>query len=555
MPIESGIVGRVVEQSQHSVEGRNFDIRKHTLEYDDVLNMQRKRIFAQRDRVFTKEDLFEDVAEMLRAELQTRVAQEAKAEEGPWRLLAYLEEIQPPIQTQGVFYPTYTQRLLMQELRAALPERPEPADLYQAFLQLTERVLHAEREHVLRTVQDLLERAEESFDAQLAERLEMLDTFREGLKERAEAEEGPLRPQALLEELSGLVRTPLRLSPEQLRALPEGGAVALDAVRQQVQANLLGVALTRLSGTLLRRISDLDLRPSQLQNLEWADVADTVLRVVEAFYDRRAEQLLGKDGQIAHDLDPLFERLGNAVLDERNWMALLGVAAQGTQMDFDRRTHRRTWRRVARLNYVYLTAQLIGRREEQDLTREIIEHLEQAVQMQRRVWGILEWGRLTQNDVTLGQMEGSLLRQLAEQWGEETLQAHLGDRLNELPEGPRRDMILALGRRLQNEAHRELLLRVISQAWIDYLTQMEALRVQIGMESYAQRDPLVAYKSRASELFNDLLKEIRSGVVAAMMTYRPSRAAAASVERDLAAQDERPAPASPDRSTKKRKRH
>ena len=42
----------MIEQSQHRVEGSNFDVRKHLLEYDDVLNTQRKRIYDQRDRVF-----------------------------------------------------------------------------------------------------------------------------------------------------------------------------------------------------------------------------------------------------------------------------------------------------------------------------------------------------------------------------------------------------------------------------------------------------------------------------------------------------------------------
>ena len=55
LPIESGIVGRLVEQSQERVEGANFDVRKHLLEYDDVLNAQRKRIYEQRDKVFVKE--------------------------------------------------------------------------------------------------------------------------------------------------------------------------------------------------------------------------------------------------------------------------------------------------------------------------------------------------------------------------------------------------------------------------------------------------------------------------------------------------------------------
>jgi len=62
---------------------------------------------------------------------------------------------------------------------------------------------------------------------------------------------------------------------------------------------------------------------------------------------------------------------------------------------------------------------------------------------------------------------------------------------------------------------------VISELWVDYLTQMEALRVSIGLEAYAQRDPLVQYKNRAFELFQTLLMNMRSGVVTRMFVYRP----------------------------------
>lgn len=48
MPIESRIVGKVIEQAQMKVEGFNFDARKHLLEYDDVLNKQRTAVYARR---------------------------------------------------------------------------------------------------------------------------------------------------------------------------------------------------------------------------------------------------------------------------------------------------------------------------------------------------------------------------------------------------------------------------------------------------------------------------------------------------------------------------
>jgi preprotein translocase subunit SecA len=50
---------------------------------------------------------------------------------------------------------------------------------------------------------------------------------------------------------------------------------------------------------------------------------------------------------------------------------------------------------------------------------------------------------------------------------------------------------------------------------------MEALRVSIGLEAYAQRDPLVEYKNRAFGMFRELVDNTRTGVVTRMFTYRP----------------------------------
>ena len=61
LPLEVRLVGNVIEQSQHRIEGANFDVRKHLLEYDDVLNQQRAQIYGQRDRIFVKEDLSDDI--------------------------------------------------------------------------------------------------------------------------------------------------------------------------------------------------------------------------------------------------------------------------------------------------------------------------------------------------------------------------------------------------------------------------------------------------------------------------------------------------------------
>ena len=78
-----------------------------------------------------------------------------------------------------------------------------------------------------------------------------------------------------------------------------------------------------------------------------------------------------------------------------------------------------------------------------------------------------------------------------------------------------------LGRQAITQIYRQLLLRVISELWVEYLTQMEALRVSIGLEAYAQRDPLVQYKTQAFEMFQNLLRDMRMSLVTRMFTFRP----------------------------------
>jgi len=67
--IESKMVSRTVENAQSRVEGHNFDIRKRIVEYDDVINKQRERIYEERDKVLHNEDLSETVLAFVEQEL------------------------------------------------------------------------------------------------------------------------------------------------------------------------------------------------------------------------------------------------------------------------------------------------------------------------------------------------------------------------------------------------------------------------------------------------------------------------------------------------------
>ncbi len=64
-PIESKMLTSIVESSQRKVEGRNFNIRKNTLNYDDVMNTQREIIYTQRAQVLDGDDLHESILKMM----------------------------------------------------------------------------------------------------------------------------------------------------------------------------------------------------------------------------------------------------------------------------------------------------------------------------------------------------------------------------------------------------------------------------------------------------------------------------------------------------------
>jgi len=65
MPIQHPLINRSIESAQRQVEGRNFEVRKHVLEYDDVMNKQREVIYTRRKNILEQEDLKEIALKML----------------------------------------------------------------------------------------------------------------------------------------------------------------------------------------------------------------------------------------------------------------------------------------------------------------------------------------------------------------------------------------------------------------------------------------------------------------------------------------------------------
>ncbi|HEX7556054.1 MAG TPA: hypothetical protein VF338_05470, partial [Leptolinea sp.] len=538
LPIESGMVGRMVEQSQERVEGSNFDVRKHLLEYDDVLNTQRKRIYSQRDRVFTKEDLSEDVMDMLHSELEVRIPAGLKDEEGPWRLLAYLEEIQPPLSYDDISYPSFSFRLLVNEIRKQLPKGEISLDQLQTVLvNIAEQSLAAEDEHLLHSLDTMLETTGVSMQTQIEERIDTLDTYFEGI---GDIEEGmpQRRPQELLDELIGLVRVSLRLQNDQLRRLPQADEDIKENLKQQISAAFLAITATRVVGGLRRRLPEAaDMRLTVTPDTDWKQIADQVYSLTADILAQRKDRLFGSGAQVPRDVENLLDRTGGAELSDAFLVNSLMIIAQGSRMVFDKKTHRQMHQVTNRLNYIYFAAQLLGSVPAAEMTETVLKHLEDGIDALRTAMGRAEWDRLLQNNITLAQVDTAVQAKFIEALGEESYQSSSSLPLAELDEEFKDIVCEVIGTKIQTEIYRHILLGVISDLWVEYLTKVEALRVSIGLEAYAQRDPLVQYKGKASEMFTQLLGDIRMGVISRMFAYQPRKTATSTGELTAAGEE------------------
>ncbi|XCN73279.1 MAG: preprotein translocase subunit SecA [Candidatus Electrothrix aestuarii] len=82
-PIEHSMISKAIENAQRKVEGHNFDIRKHLLEYDDVMNKQREVIYSQRRKVLESEDVQETIKDMMQDLVEGIVSETAQGRKHP----------------------------------------------------------------------------------------------------------------------------------------------------------------------------------------------------------------------------------------------------------------------------------------------------------------------------------------------------------------------------------------------------------------------------------------------------------------------------------------
>ena len=179
-------------------------------------------------------------------------------------------------------------KLAVDDLDGKLEKEPRTRQSVSALVfETAHQALEAEKEHILRSAREILTRTGDAPDEALRDRLDTLDTWFEGIGMEEEGQP-QRRPQELLDELSGLVHIPLRLSGESLRLLTEGSDEIKEDLSAQIQGNLVAVNYNRMLLTFERRLGDtLTLRVNDSQAGSWDAIsADLLAQVRVAFRER-----------------------------------------------------------------------------------------------------------------------------------------------------------------------------------------------------------------------------------------------------------------------------
>ncbi len=102
MPIEHGMVSKSIASAQHKVEGHNFDIRKHLLEYDDVLNKHREIFYKKRLEVLQHERINDTILEMVNKEVErVTIFHTADQDEAQWNTKEIAEVVATIVPLSG----------------------------------------------------------------------------------------------------------------------------------------------------------------------------------------------------------------------------------------------------------------------------------------------------------------------------------------------------------------------------------------------------------------------------------------------------------------------
>jgi preprotein translocase subunit SecA len=187
MPIESGMVSKSIENAQRKVEAHHFDMRKHVLEYDDVLNTQREVIYRERRRILERADLKANMGDLLQEHLDIILG-------------THIDPSSPPEAWEETELPLVLTTLqndipLLADIKADELKGLSYEDLHEKLLAAVKLAYEVREQHVGTETMRAFEREVllRTIDSKWIDYLHNIDILREGIHLRGYGQRDPLQ--------------------------------------------------------------------------------------------------------------------------------------------------------------------------------------------------------------------------------------------------------------------------------------------------------------------------------------------------------------------------
>ncbi|KKW02332.1 MAG: preprotein translocase subunit SecA [Candidatus Kerfeldbacteria bacterium RIFCSPLOWO2_01_FULL_48_11] len=203
MPIENAMISRSIESAQKKVEGHNFDIRKHLVEYDDVINKHRDVIYKLRRNIIVnaatgtpeaEQEMKSKILGMVESELNQIVSfHTSTGDEGTWDM----EEVYESVDT--IFPVPLEVRIQLEDIREEAGDASHDAAARTKLISYLISLAHKAYDDLEKRVNQLtvlrtIERALylRAIDALWVDHLDLMDHLRQGIGLRGYAQQDPL---------------------------------------------------------------------------------------------------------------------------------------------------------------------------------------------------------------------------------------------------------------------------------------------------------------------------------------------------------------------------
>ena len=451
--IESPMVTRRIEAAQKKVEERNFEVRKNLLEYDEVMDEQRKRVYGYRQAILEGTNCKELILEMIEGQVQENL--------------------------DAILQPNYSAETFAAWAANQLSTHLEAKDFrgldYESAAELAkEEAERAAETQVLDAIEENLPEDEDSKDWNWAALAKSANT-RWGLN---------LRDRDLIKAGRDHV-----------------GELLIDKAREAVEKVDLSDGAHFLDPEFAHKTTcawvhhkfGIEMKPEEIQDLERPEIMDLVRRRAVEAYEAKESEYPVMAGMYR------FSTRSQGGQPRVDRQALVDWAQQrfGVELELeDLKSKQR--------EEIYSLLLNVSR-----------QHQERAGQMAENVEDKVEkiFSGTAGAQATAGEASSNGALTSLSHWLEENLGYQLSaDEISELPRDELEAKLLtAVENRYRPEIRRmerQLVLQLVDTTWKDHLLAMDHLRSAVGLVGYAQVDPKVEYKREGRKLFEQMWTSI-----------------------------------------------